>query len=245
MWRLGVFFAMLALATLPAPVVRGGAPAGVNATDLSMVDADFAFQGEYAGGVKTPGGQEMRLGAQVIALGAGKFNAVIYAGGLPGDGWTRNDKSAALEGEKHGEAVVLKGDGVSGEIHAEKLTLQHADHPGRAVLETVQRKSPTLGAKPPEGAMVIFDGSGTQMFVEGRINERGCYGPGRRPGRCPTRTSCTWSSSRPTCRTPAAKAAPTAASTFTTATRSRSSTRSAWPEKTTNAAASTQSRRRT
>ncbi|MDD4268670.1 MAG: DUF1080 domain-containing protein [Pirellulaceae bacterium] len=171
MWRLGVFFAMLALATLPAPVVRGGAPAGVNATDLSMVDADFAFQGEYAGGVKTPGGQEMRLGAQVIALGAGKFNAVIYAGGLPGDGWTRNDKSAALEGEKHGEAVVLKGDGVSGEIHAEKLTLQHADHPGRAVLETVQRKSPTLGAKPPEGAMVIFDGSGTQMFVEGRINE--------------------------------------------------------------------------
>ena len=171
MWRLGVFFAMLALATLPAPVVRGGAPAGVNATDLSMVDADFAFQGEYAGGVKTPGGQEMRLGAQVIALGAGKFNAVIYAGGLPGDGWTRNDKSAALEGEKHGEAVVLKGDGVSSEIHAEKLTLQHADHPGRAVLETVQRKSPTLGAKPPEGAMVIFDGSGTQMFVEGTIND--------------------------------------------------------------------------
>lgn len=171
MWRFSLLFAVFVLAALPAPVAWGGAPAGVNATDLSMVDADFAFQGEYAGGVKTPEGKEMKLGAQVVALGGGKFNAVVYAGGLPGDGWSRKDKSAALEGEKHGDAVVLKGDKVSGEIRAKKLTLKHADHPGQAVLEAVERKSPTLGAKPPEGAMVIFDGSGTQMFVEGTIND--------------------------------------------------------------------------
>ncbi len=171
MWRFSLLFAVFVLAALPAPVARGGAPAGVNATDLSMVDADFAFQGEYAGGVKTPEGKEMKLGAQVVALGGGKFSAVIYAGGLPGDSWSRKDKSAALEGEKHGESVVLKGDKVSGEIRAKKLTLKHADHPGQAVLEAVERKSPTLGAKPPEGAMVIFDGSGTQMFVEGSIND--------------------------------------------------------------------------
>src|SRR6185295_5852801 len=39
---------------------------------------DFKIQGEYAGAGH---------GAQVIALGGGAFQAVIYPGGLPGDGW--------------------------------------------------------------------------------------------------------------------------------------------------------------
>jgi len=163
-----VFLALVAMAIQPT---MAKPPKGLNATDLSMVDEDFAFQGEYAGSVKNSEGREIKLGAQVIALSGGKFAAVVYVGGLPGADWTREDRKAQLEGEKQDDKVVLEGEKVSGEISGEKMTLKHAEHEGQAVLEAVERKSPTLGAKPPKGAMVIFDGSGTVNFVEGSMNE--------------------------------------------------------------------------
>ncbi len=160
--------ALVALAIQPADA---SPPKGLNATDLSMVDADFAFQGEYAGTVKDPEGKELKLGVQVIALGGGKFSAVVYLGGLPGAGWTRENPKVQMEGEKHGDKVVFQGEKVSGEITGKKLILKHADREGQAVLDAVQRKSPTLEAKPPKEAMVIFDGSGTENFSEGTMNE--------------------------------------------------------------------------
>ncbi len=163
-----VFLASMAMAVQP---VAAKAPAGLNATDRSMVDEDFAFQGEYAGSVKDGEGKEVKLGAQVIALGGGKFTAVVYVGGLPGAGWAREDQRAQLQGEKQGDKVVLAGEKVSGEISGKKMVLTHVDHEGQAVLDAVERKSPTLGAKPPKGAMVVFDGTGTKNFVEGSMNE--------------------------------------------------------------------------
>ena len=47
------------------------------------MDADFAMQGEYTG--KLAGA---KAGVQVVALGGGKFDVVLYRGGLPGDGWS-------------------------------------------------------------------------------------------------------------------------------------------------------------
>lgn len=75
-----------------------------------------------------------QVGVQVIALGDGRFRAVRYDGGLPGAGWdgaTRESK----EGTREELNSFLDG------------------------LSRTERVSPTLGHKPPENAVVLFDGT--------------------------------------------------------------------------------------
>ena len=82
--------------------------AGPQYTDPAKTDADFPYQGEYTGEVKTDDG-EVKLGVQVIALGGGKFHAVGYHGGLPGDGWDKGDK-VEVDGELKDNQVSFKSD---------------------------------------------------------------------------------------------------------------------------------------
>jgi len=171
MQRLGLLFAVLALAALAGVTATAAPPKGINATDLSMVGDDYAFQGEYTGTWEAPDGDVVKLGAQVIAGGKGTFSMVVYIGGLPGDGWKRGDGQELLEGKKEGDTVVFKNANGDGVIKGKQLTLKHKQYDNPAVLKPIERKSPTLGAKPPEGAMVLFDGTGTEQFVEGTMNE--------------------------------------------------------------------------
>jgi hypothetical protein len=127
---------------------------------------DFEVQGEYLG--KESEGEPW--GAQVIALGDGKFDLVGYKGGLPGEGWKRGDETQRATGERDGEVTRFKGDGFTVEIKDGMMTADTEE--GRfAELKKVQRKSPTIGAEPPEGAIVLFDGTSADAFENGKMVE--------------------------------------------------------------------------
>ncbi|QDU28447.1 hypothetical protein ETAA8_35470 [Anatilimnocola aggregata] len=144
--------------------------AGPTYTDPDKTDADFAYQGEYAGTVKEEG-NELTIGVQVIALGKGKFHAVGYPGGLPGDGWNKKDKVEA-DGEIKDGVLVFEQDGATAHIKDGTLTIKAADKE-LGKLSKVNRSSPTLGAKPPMGAVVLFDGKSADAFEGGKVSEDG------------------------------------------------------------------------
>ncbi|MGD9722946.1 MAG: DUF1080 domain-containing protein [Pirellulales bacterium] len=134
-------------------------------------DPDFKLQGEYQGEVKTAEG-EMRLGAQIVALGEGQFHAVAHLGGLPGDDWDGSSKFEA-DGELADGVVKFPGEHMRGELKDAVLHLIDADDKEVGQLKRVERASPTLGAKPPAGAVVLFDGASADEFEPGRMADDG------------------------------------------------------------------------
>jgi hypothetical protein len=149
------------------------------AITLAEVDADFAVQGEYSGTI-VEDGKNVRLGIQVIALGDGKFRAVAHPGGLPGDGWGGVTKIEA-DGAKGDDGVVrFKSDKGQGWIKKGSFTVANVDGKEFGSLKRVIRKSPTLGAKPPKGAVVLFDGSSVEGWEGGKKTDDGLLMQGTR-----------------------------------------------------------------
>jgi hypothetical protein len=137
---------------------------------------DYQDQGEY----KNDWG-----GAQVIALGDDNFRMVTFRGGLPGDGW---DKEYRIEtaGKREGGKVVFKGENdYRAELSGGKITINTADG-GPYTMEKAERKSSTLGMKPPKGAVVLFDGSNVDAWQGGHLDDRQLLAAG-----CKTKQSFT------------------------------------------------------
>jgi hypothetical protein len=132
-------------------------------TNIAEADADFALQGEYWGEVLDPDWRRRLTGLQVVAVGDGKFQAVWYRGGLPGAGWDRATKYK-LTGEREGHSVTLTGEQLRAVVYPESAELFDADGRMLGQLRSIMRISPTLGARPPRGATVLFDGSTLEHF---------------------------------------------------------------------------------
>jgi len=140
-------------------------------TDLTQVDDDFHFHGEYSGRVRGRFGEES-IGLQLVALGGGQFQAMEYRGGLPGQGWdlrTRESYVGALDGE----FLRLAAPGRKLSVQIGRVVVRDLNGRQLGVLNKVRRSSPTLGASPPPGAIVLFNGSSTEHFTNAKTTPDG------------------------------------------------------------------------
>jgi hypothetical protein len=160
----------LSLAVLIAAPLRA-ADDNTAFTNAKEAGPDFAVQGEYLG---TAG--DHTWGAQVIALGDGKFSLVGFAGGLPGQGWQRGGETRRAEGEAKEGIATFKGDHFTASIKDGAMTVANLEGEKLGELKKVERKSPTLGAEPPEGAKILFDGSTADNFENGKLVEENLLG---------------------------------------------------------------------
>lgn len=167
-----------AIAVVAAAAASGSAQAAKEAfLSPEQAGPDFQVQGEYVGTI----GKQQKLGAQVIALGNGQFEAVLYMGGLPGAGWDGKTR-VKLKGKTEGDATHLSGKNFRVTIAKGRLSgTAEQDVPVEA--KKIVRKSPTLGAPPPKNAIVLFDGSSVDEWEKGRITEEGLLDVGTRTKR--------------------------------------------------------------
>lgn len=179
-----IVVALISTAVQAAPKNAGGV--WTNPKD-STLPVDFTIQGEYAAD---------GLGCQVIALGNGTFQAVLYAGGLPGAGWNGKHRSL-MEGKlEGGKAVFVEAAGKRRYLgkSAQEFSATRKNPPdghkacaativGKTMsglmpggktfrLTKTNRVSPTMGAKPPKGAIVLFDGSNKDEWQGGRLDKK-------------------------------------------------------------------------
>jgi hypothetical protein len=200
--RCWTFLGVLALAGLTTQICLNDVHAQNKTKEIYTDPSDptlppeFKIQGEYVGESK-----DGKLGCQIIALGKGELQAVMLPGGLPGDGWDGKNKilmdgkvtatgaefqapgkeERGYMGRKNNKATpfsatvnfppvgqkdwtgVVDGDGkFSGKTDAGDVFQ----------LKKIERKSDRLGAKAPEGAIVLFDGTDTKEFTRGRLDPK-------------------------------------------------------------------------
>lgn len=139
-------------------------------TDPEKGGVEFQLQGEYEGEIDAGEGKR-RFGAQIIALGDGRFRAIGYHGGLPGDGWKRGDVTNMHEGKASGGQLVIEDDNVRAIVEKGTVTVT-ANGNVIGNMKKTERKSPTLGKEPPAGAVVLFNGKSADAFQNGKLVEQ-------------------------------------------------------------------------
>ena len=157
---------LISIALLSAPALCHANPSWADPAKATAENPDFSIQGEYDSAEK--GNPH---GLQVVALGDGAFDGYLLEAGLPGGGWERGKTRTKLSGKTIGGSTTLASD--DGNITAILKDGQaEIRHTGKRLgrLVRIERESPTLGAKPPKDAVILFDGSSAEHFKNGELD---------------------------------------------------------------------------
>ncbi len=145
------------------------------ATKVPDGDPDYALLGEFIGEIDVEGSKST-LGLQIRPLSGGMFEAIQFAGGLPGKG-AEGEGAIELIGKRFNNSLVLSGGPWVVYASPDSCTVLNESGPvGK--LTRVIRTSPTMGAKPPEGATVLFDGTNIEQFTQARMTADGLLAEG-------------------------------------------------------------------
>ena len=155
-------FRPLAISLATSALALTGSATAETFTDPASAGGDFQLQGEYTG---------ENCGAQIIALGHGKFHIVGWDKGLPGD-TPDADKKQEMDGTLEGGAVHFKNADWDATLTGGELKGVSADG-HMHTLKKIERKSPTLAAKPPAEAIVLFDGTNANAWKIGKLDKDG------------------------------------------------------------------------
>lgn len=159
------------------PVADESNPTHDPATHEPVDDKNYQLLGEYAGDIAIPGNPPQPIGIQVRPLGGDRFEARQYTGGLPGqDGFT--GQSQPLIGFRAGDALILSGATWAVFVAHEQCRVIDREGNRLGELPRIVRSSPTVGAEPPAGALVLFDGTNTEQFIGGKMTKDGWLLPG-------------------------------------------------------------------
>ena len=146
-------------------------------TSPANAGAIAKLQGEYLGVIEAWGGT---WGGQVIAVSEKKILIHLLEGGLPGQGVKGRSPTkiyeATIDSDKE-EAEAAK-DAVTILLKANLLEIRDASGKKLGELTKVIRESKTLGARPPVGAIVLFDTNRINDFEGGKLVEGGLLGVG-------------------------------------------------------------------
>jgi hypothetical protein len=141
------------------PVIE--ARQGIESADAAMGD----WEGSWKLDDESDSG---RIVTQVIALGKGEYRAKVLE-----EFDTREEPIAVLDGRRDGDVVRFSG---SGRYEYTEFQIEAAiedgkfrgsfkgDATGSFTMERVIRVSPTLGAEPPAGAIVLFNGKNFKQW---------------------------------------------------------------------------------
>lgn len=138
-------------------------------TSQSQAGMIYQLQGEYLGVVEAWGGN---WGAQVVAIKENSIEVHLLSGGLPGQGFTGGTPSKQFQTDiepKSAQATKTLDD-YTVVLTSKSLSIRNSVGKELGVLTKIVRESQTLGAKPPSGAIVLFDGEANR-FQDGKVNE--------------------------------------------------------------------------
>ena len=151
----------------PVLILMGSLHLGAGA-----VLAGDSVMGEWKGKLRGDDGVERILEAQVVAEGGDRYRAVMR---LDNQGaWNAGESTGRREGETVAFSGFLnlgRGSGavcqLQGRVDSEGFrgACAESGSTARFSLARMERRPPRLGAKPPEEAVILFDGAGLEAWM--------------------------------------------------------------------------------